>query len=88
MTTSAEELREEVRRRYAEAARTVTEGGGEACCGGEKAVAAQKGKNKFTARERIAYLFDEGSFQETGCWSVPAARTSGSRRGIPRATAW
>ena len=34
--------------------------------GGEKAVAAQKSKGKFTARERIGYLFDEGSFQETG----------------------
>ena len=34
--------------------------------GGEKAVAAEKAKGKFTARERIHYLLDDGSFQETG----------------------
>jgi SAM-dependent methyltransferase len=33
MTTTAEELREEVRRRYAESARAVTEAGGECGCG-------------------------------------------------------
>jgi arsenite methyltransferase len=33
MATSAEELREEVRRRYAESARAVTEGNGECGCG-------------------------------------------------------
>jgi len=33
--------------------------------GGEKGIAAQKAKGKFTARERIQYLLDEGSFQET-----------------------
>jgi arsenite methyltransferase len=34
MTTTADELREEVRRRYAESARAVTEGTGRASCGG------------------------------------------------------
>jgi arsenite methyltransferase len=34
MSTTADELREEVRRRYAESARTVTEGRGKASCGG------------------------------------------------------
>jgi arsenite methyltransferase len=34
MTTTADELREEVRRRYAQSARTVTEGTGRASCGG------------------------------------------------------
>src|SRR5665647_1298986 len=29
-------------------------------------IAAQKAKGKLTARERIAYLADEGSFQEIG----------------------
>ncbi|HBA59219.1 MAG TPA: methylmalonyl-CoA carboxyltransferase [Elusimicrobia bacterium] len=29
-------------------------------------IAAQKAKGKFTARERIAYLVDEGTFQELG----------------------
>ncbi len=34
--------------------------------GGEKRIAAQHGKGKLTARERIAYLFDPDSFQEVG----------------------
>ncbi len=32
--------------------------------GGEKAIAKQHGKGKYTARERIAMLLDEGSFEE------------------------
>ncbi|MBI5208956.1 MAG: acyl-CoA carboxylase subunit beta [Elusimicrobia bacterium] len=32
--------------------------------GGPERIKAQKDKNKFTARERIHYLLDEGSFQE------------------------
>ena len=32
--------------------------------GGEKRIAAQHGKGKLTARERIALLLDEGSFEE------------------------
>src|SRR5579859_7939614 len=32
--------------------------------GGAERVEAQKAKGKFTARERIHYLLDEGSFQE------------------------
>lgn len=34
--------------------------------GGEKRIAAQHAKGKLTARERIHFLLDEGSFQETG----------------------
>ncbi len=34
--------------------------------GGEARVAAQKARGKLTARERVQYLFDEGSFQELG----------------------
>ena len=33
--------------------------------GGPKRLEAQKARGKFTARERIHYLLDEGSFQET-----------------------
>src|SRR5579863_9527248 len=33
--------------------------------GGPERVQAQKARGKFTARERIHYLLDEGSFQET-----------------------
>ena len=32
--------------------------------GGEKAIDKQHAKGKFTARERIAMLLDEGSFEE------------------------
>src|SRR2546423_2292246 len=32
--------------------------------GGEKRIAAQHGKGKLTARERIELLLDEGSFEE------------------------
>ena len=34
--------------------------------GGEKAIAKQHEKGKYTARERIALLLDEGSFEDTG----------------------
>jgi acetyl-CoA carboxylase carboxyltransferase component len=34
--------------------------------GGEEAIAKQHGRHKLTARERIALLFDEGSFEEFG----------------------
>ena len=36
--------------------------------GGQKRVDAQHKKGKLTARERIAYLFDDGSFQEVGAF--------------------
>ncbi|MBQ5720902.1 MAG: methylmalonyl-CoA carboxyltransferase, partial [Bacteroidaceae bacterium] len=32
--------------------------------GGEKAIAKQHEKGKYTARERIAMLLDDGSFEE------------------------
>jgi propionyl-CoA carboxylase beta chain len=34
--------------------------------GGEKRIATQHSKKKLTARERVAYLLDEGSFEEIG----------------------
>src|SRR5690554_7675226 len=34
--------------------------------GGEKRIARQHEKKKLTARERIEYLLDEGSFEEMG----------------------
>ena len=36
--------------------------------GGQKRVDAQHKKGKLTARERLEYLFDEGSFQEVGAF--------------------
>ena len=35
--------------------------------GGEKAIEKQHAKGKYTARERIAMLLDEGSFEELVC---------------------
>ena len=32
--------------------------------GGEKRITAQHSKGKLTARERLHFLFDEGSFEE------------------------
>ena len=32
--------------------------------GGQKRIDAQHAKGKYTARERLAMLFDEGSFEE------------------------
>ena len=34
--------------------------------GGEKRIEAQHGKGKLTARERLHFLLDEGSFEELG----------------------
>ena len=34
--------------------------------GGERRIAAQHGKGKLTARERLEVLLDEGSFEEFG----------------------
>ena len=34
--------------------------------GGEKRIEAQHKKGKLTARERLHFLLDEGSFEETG----------------------
>ena len=34
--------------------------------GGQKRIDAQHAKGKLTARERIHFLLDEGSFEETG----------------------
>ena len=36
--------------------------------GGEKRIASQHAKKKLTARERIEYFFDEGSFEEIGAF--------------------
>ena len=46
--------------------------------GGEKRIAAQHAKGKLTARERIHFLLDEGSFQEMG--ALVQHRHQGRRR--------
>lgn len=35
--------------------------------GGQKRIDAQHAKGKYTARERIQMLLDEGSFEESTC---------------------
>jgi SAM-dependent methyltransferase len=56
MTTTAEALRDEVRRRYAESARTVDAGGGgccdSGCCGGEQTGDAKFGEALYDAEQR------------------------------------
>jgi SAM-dependent methyltransferase len=70
MSTTAEELREEVRRRYAEAARVVTEGcGGGACCSGESASEISKesfGEVLYDAEQRGG-LPDAAVLASLGC---------------------
>jgi arsenite methyltransferase len=66
MTTSAEELREEVRRRYAEAALSVSEEGRKACCGGEKASSDAFGASGYSAGERDE-LPDAAALASLGC---------------------
>ena len=66
MTDSAEKLREEVRRRYAEAARSVSEKGGKACCGDEKAASDGFGAASYSAGERDE-LPDAATLASLGC---------------------
>ena len=40
--------------------------------GGPKRIAAQHAKGKLTARERIHFLLDEGSFEEIGMFGYMA----------------
>ena len=55
--------------------------------GGEKKVEKQHAKGKLTARERLALLFDEGTFVEVNALVNPAATTSVRKRKISRAKA-
>ena len=73
MTTTADDLREEVRRRYAESARAVTEAsggcGGGACCSGESASSAtqaQFGDALYNAEQR-GELPDAAVLASLGC---------------------
>ena len=44
--------------------------------GGQKRIDSQHGKGKMTARERIAILLDEGSFEETDMFVTHRRSTS------------
>jgi arsenite methyltransferase len=75
MTTSADELREEVRRRYADAARAVTEGGRGSCgsggCCADGATEESFGEALYAAEERGG-LPDAAVLASLGCGSPTA----------------
>lgn len=54
--------------------------------GGDKAIAKQHDKGKYTARERIAMLLDEGSSKKWICLWNTDAPISAWRKNIIRAT--
>ena len=64
MSTTADELREEVRRRYAESARAVTQGTGAASCGGGSCCAEP---------EREAAMFGEALYDAEQRGALPEA---------------
>ncbi|MDX6470749.1 MAG: arsenite methyltransferase [Gaiellaceae bacterium] len=76
MSTTADELREEVRRRYAESARAVTEGsasscGGGACCVDGESDAAAFGEALYDAEQRGA-LPEAATLASLGCGNPTA----------------
>jgi ubiquinone/menaquinone biosynthesis C-methylase UbiE len=76
MTTTADELRQEVRRRYAESARAVTDGPG-GCCSGEQAAAEAKfGELRYDAEQR-GELPDAAVLASLGCGNPVAVAELG-----------
>ena len=77
MATTADQLREEVRRRYAESARAVTEGGGgcgcgsDSCCGNGDGDAARFGEALYDAEQRGA-LPETAALASLGCGNPTA----------------
>jgi arsenite methyltransferase len=73
--TTADELREEVRRRYAESARAVTDGrggcGSGSCCGEEKSQAEQFGRALY-AEEQIGDVPEAVTLASLGCGNPTA----------------
>lgn len=55
--------------------------------GGEKAIAKQHERGKYTARERIAQLLDEGSFEELDMFVQHRCTNFDKTRNIISATA-
>jgi arsenite methyltransferase len=70
MTTTADELREEVRRRYAESARAVTEGG-DCGCGGGSCCVGETGDGFYDAEER-GTLPESAVLASLGCGNPTA----------------
>ena len=74
MTTTADELREEVRRRYAESARAVTEatgGGSGGCCADGESDAATFGQALYDAEQR-GELPEAATLASLGCGNPTA----------------
>jgi SAM-dependent methyltransferase len=76
MTTTADELREEVRRRYAESARAVTEGaqggcGSGGCCADGESDATRFGEALYDAEQR-GDLPDSAALASLGCGNPTA----------------
>jgi arsenite methyltransferase len=76
MATTADELREEVRRRYAESARAVTEGsgascGGGGCCADDESDSARFGEALYDADQRGA-LPEAATLASLGCGNPTA----------------
>jgi SAM-dependent methyltransferase len=82
MTTTADELREEVRRRYAESARAVTEGTGEcgcgsgSCCADGEGDAAKFGEDLYDAAQR-GELPEAATLASLGCGNPTAVAELG-----------
>jgi arsenite methyltransferase len=80
-TTAADQLREEVRRRYAEAARSVTEGSSAACCGSGSCCAenasADFGESLYSADQR-GELPDAAALASLGCGNPTAVADLGA----------
>jgi arsenite methyltransferase len=76
MSTTAHDLREEVRRRYAESARAVTEGSGErgcgsgSCCADGESDAAMFGQALYDAEQR-GDLPEAAALSSLGCGNPP-----------------
>jgi acetyl-CoA carboxylase carboxyltransferase component len=56
--------------------------------GGQARIDAQHEKGKYTARERIAMLLDEGSFEEFDMFMLHRCTNFGMERNNSSATAW
>ncbi len=71
MTTTAEELREEVRQKYAEAARAVDEGTGCGCGSGSCCASEDFGESRYTFEQR-GELPDAAALASLGCGNPTA----------------
>jgi arsenite methyltransferase len=77
MATTADELREEVRRRYAESARAVAEGSGGcgcgsgSCCSDDETASADFGESRYTIEQR-GELPDAAALASLGCGNPTA----------------